>query len=156
MKRVSQNANKDYWVRTMEGSRCVEEISYHWAIWWEEGKCAKIFISLFIFPGVNKGNAWKVGKSKSHTFNLHVGYDLTTMQGPSYRSLWCLKLLPHNYIIISKQGIIIKSYTSIMTVAWFCISHYLPLYPWGIFPFFWLNKYLIIGDCWGRLYFKKS
>lgn len=94
--------------------------------------------------GVNKGNAWKVGKSKSHTFNLHVGYDLTTMQGPSYRSLWCLKLLPHNYIIISKQGIIIKSYTSIMTVAWFCISHYLPLYPCGIFPFFWLNKYLII------------
>ena len=33
--------------------------------------------------GVNKGNAWKVGKSKSHTFNTHVGYDLTAMQGPS-------------------------------------------------------------------------
>jgi len=33
--------------------------------------------------GVNKGNAWKVGKSKSHTFNIHVGYDLTAMQGPS-------------------------------------------------------------------------
>lgn len=71
--RVDQNANKDCWYRTMEGSRCVEEISYHWAIWWEEGKCAKIFISLFIFPGVNKSQCLDNFSSKAgFYFNMII------------------------------------------------------------------------------------